>query len=95
MGVFARLFRRSKTKEETSTAEAQADQPSAVSEADGAAEAKASEEKGSGETDAGAGTEPAAAKEGDKGDAPEAVDIPQQQSPGKAADSEADENART
>ncbi|MBV7699492.1 hypothetical protein [Streptomyces sp. TRM70350] len=90
MGVFARLLRRSKTKEEASTAEAQADKPSAASEADGAAEAK-----GSGETDAGAGTEPAAVKEGEEGDAPEAVEIPQQQSPGKAADSEADESART
>ncbi|MBX9397684.1 hypothetical protein K4749_29870 [Streptomyces sp. TRM72054] len=90
MGVFARLLRRSKTKkEEASTAEAQADQPSAASEADGTAEAKES-----GETDAGAGTEPAAVKEGDDG-APEAVEIPQQQSPGKAADSEADESART
>lgn len=90
MGVFARLLRRSRTKEEASTAEVQADQPSAASEGDGTAEAKES-----GETDAGAGTEPAAAKEGDDDGAPEAVEIPQQQSPGKAADSEADESART
>ncbi|MFG3660368.1 hypothetical protein [Streptomyces sp. NPDC047706] len=90
MGVFARLFRRSKTTEETSTAEARADQPSAGSAAEGAAEAK-----GSGETGAVAATEPAAATKGDKGEASEAVEIPQQQSPDKAADSEADESART
>ncbi|MFB9462492.1 hypothetical protein [Streptomyces cinereospinus] len=91
MGVFARLFRRSKTREEASTAEARADRPPAGPEADGAAGAK-----GSDEADAGAGREPAAAvKEGAGGDAPEVVEIPQQQSPGKAADSETDEGART
>lgn len=100
MGVFARLFRRSKTTEETSTAEALTDRPAAGSEAGEVPEAKAS-----GESEAGAGTEPTSvpapvsasgsAKKGDEGDASEAVEIPQQQSPGKAADSEADEGART
>ncbi|GGT09508.1 hypothetical protein [Streptomyces chromofuscus] len=90
MGVFARLFRRSKTTEEASTTEARAGRPPAGSEADGTAEAKES-----GETSAGAGTEPAPAKESERGDASEAVEIPQQQSPGTAADSEADESART
>ncbi|MFJ4471574.1 hypothetical protein ACIP2X_29410 [Streptomyces sp. NPDC089424] len=99
MGVFARLFRKSKTTEEktteetstaeTSPAEAGTDQPSARPATDEVTEAKAS-----GGTEAGAGTD-AAAKTGGEGDAPESVEIPQQQSPGQAADSEADEGART
>ncbi|WP_409469270.1 hypothetical protein [Streptomyces sp. HC307] len=90
MGVFARLLRRSKTKEEAATAETQADTPSAGSEADEAGEAKETTE-----AEAGAGTETATATDEGDGTGPEAVGIPQQQSAGKAADSEADEGAHT
>ncbi|MBZ9639518.1 hypothetical protein [Streptomyces sp. PSKA30] len=92
MGVFARLLRRSKAKEEAATAETQADTPSAGSEADEAGEAKGTTEA---EAEAGAGTETTTATDEGDGTGPEAVGIPQQQSAGKAADSEADEGAHT
>ncbi|WP_329268123.1 hypothetical protein [Streptomyces pseudovenezuelae] len=52
MGVFARLLRRSKATEEASTAETQADIPTAESAAEEAAQAK-----GSTDVEGGAGTE--------------------------------------
>lgn len=56
MGVFARLLRRSKATEEASTAETQADIPTAEPAAEEAAEARGSTEaKAGAETGAGAG----------------------------------------
>ncbi|MFI8201197.1 hypothetical protein [Streptomyces sp. NPDC085937] len=89
MGVFARLFRRSKTTEETASAEARTDGATAGT--------------GTDDTDATAQPEAAAdapetpgstAKESDEVTVTESVDIPKQQS-GKAADSEAGDGART
>ncbi|MCL8012962.1 hypothetical protein [Streptomyces sp. AS02] len=92
MGVFARLLRRSKATEEASTAEVQADTPTAESAAEEAAEAK-----GSTETKAEDAAQPAAADstEADGGDGDDGVEIPKQQSSDEAADSEAGEGART
>ncbi|CAL9549675.1 hypothetical protein SUDANB58_04419 [Streptomyces sp. enrichment culture] len=87
MGVFARLLRRSKATEEAPAAEAQADAP---------APAQTEEAAGKGADGAGAGpaAQPAVTEAaGDAGS--ESVDIPQQQSAGKAADNEAGEGART
>ncbi|MFJ9859211.1 hypothetical protein ACIRVN_17205 [Streptomyces albogriseolus] len=89
MGVFARLFRRSKTTGETAAAEARTD----------------GEKTGTGTDDTttpepeAAADEPTAAseapvKESDEATVTESVDIPKQQS-GKAADTEAGEGART
>ncbi|AWW37200.1 hypothetical protein ADL00_30320 [Streptomyces sp. AS58] len=96
MGVFARLLRRSKTKEEAATAEVQADTESVRSEVDEAGEAKGA--TGTGGTDAvtaqDTGAERAAAADNARSTTPETVEIPQQQSAAKTADSEADEGAR-
>jgi len=89
MGVFARLLRRSKAAEETSTAEAQADTLSAEPAADEAAEVTEPAEAGTEETAGSTVTEAVEAV------AAESVEIPQQQSADKAADSEAGEGART
>ncbi|MFH9177641.1 hypothetical protein [Streptomyces albogriseolus] len=90
MGVFARLFRRSKTTGETAAAEARTD----------------GEKTGTGTDDTTTTPEPEAAadepkaapeapvKESDEATVTESVDIPKQQS-GKAADTEAGEGART
>ncbi|WP_432196883.1 hypothetical protein [Streptomyces sp. bgisy027] len=89
MGVFARLFRRSKSTEEASTVEVQADTPTAEQAAEETAEAKGS---------AGAEVEKAAqptASESVEADGDDGVEIPKQQSADEAADSEAGEGART
>ncbi|MEY9994812.1 hypothetical protein ABIE67_006844 [Streptomyces sp. V4I8] len=86
MGVFARIFRRSKATEEASTVEAQADTPTAEPATEEAAEAK-----GSAETKTEDAAEPSAAEP----DADDGVEIPKQQSADEAADSEAGEGART
>ncbi|MDT9694772.1 hypothetical protein [Streptomyces sp. P17] len=80
MGVLARLLRRSKTAEETSTAEASADSPTAEPEAEETAEANEPAE--------GSGRVPEAIDG-------ESVEIPKQQSTDEAADREAGEGART
>ncbi|WP_405868798.1 MULTISPECIES: hypothetical protein [unclassified Streptomyces] len=90
MGVFARLLRRSKPTEEASTAEAQADTPTA----EPAVEEAAAEAKGSAEAEERTEVEPVEpeAVEAASGDG---VEIPKQQSAEEAADSEAGEDART
>ncbi|GHE64896.1 hypothetical protein QWL27_01525 [Streptomyces thermocarboxydus] len=90
MGVFARLFRRSKTTGETAAAEARTDGETTGSGTDDMAatpesEAAADEAKAPSE---------APVKEAGEAGATESVDIPKQQS-GKAADTEAGEGART
>ncbi|MFF4474343.1 hypothetical protein ACFYZ3_32905 [Streptomyces sp. NPDC001599] len=88
MGVFARLFRRSKNTEEASGAETRTDIPDTGSAAEAkAADAGPRNTAGAGETD---GT---AAEAGDS----ESVGIPKQQSAGEAVDNEAeaDKGART
>ncbi|MFD5968113.1 hypothetical protein ACFWGR_18125 [Streptomyces sp. NPDC060311] len=92
MGVFARLFRRSKNTEETSVAETRTDTP----DTEGVAEASAAE---AAETaDAGprntAEADEAAGATAEGGDS-ESVGIPKQQSAGEAVDNEADKGART
>ncbi|MFE6178511.1 hypothetical protein [Streptomyces sp. NPDC056464] len=89
MGVFARIFRRSKTTEAASTAEVQADTPTAEPAAEESAEAK-----GAAETKAEDAAQPAAA-ESVEADGDDGVEIPKQQSADEAADSEAGEGART
>ncbi|MFJ4334490.1 hypothetical protein [Streptomyces sp. NPDC088935] len=92
MGVFARLFRRSKSTEEVSGAETRTGTP----DTEGAAEAKAAEAaetvdsgpRNTAEADEAGG---AAAEAGDS----ESVGIPKQQSAGEAVDNEADKGART
>jgi hypothetical protein len=93
MGVFARLFRRSKATEETPAAEARADAPQAGTDAAGKADAAARAGAAQAERPAGApdAAQPAAAQ----ATGTEGVDIPKQQSTGKAADNEAGEGART
>ncbi|MFH8700834.1 hypothetical protein [Streptomyces chartreusis] len=85
MGVFARLFRRSKATEEASTVEVQADTPTAEQAAEETAEVK-----GSAEEAAQPSASESAPADGDDG-----VEIPKQQSADEAADSEAGEGART
>ncbi|MEU1481178.1 hypothetical protein [Streptomyces sp. NPDC005760] len=87
MGVFARLLRRSKATEEASTAETQADVPTAESAAEEAAEAKEP-------TDA-EGADGSTATEAVEDAAAEGVEIPKQQSAEAAADHEAGDGART
>lgn len=90
MGVFARLLGRSKTTEETSTAEEQA-----VAVTDGSEAQETEAAKGSPEADSGAGTESTAEEtEAMAVPAAEGVEIPKQQSADEAADSEAGEGAR-
>ncbi|MEU1869076.1 hypothetical protein AB0D47_07095 [Streptomyces sp. NPDC048376] len=92
MGVFARLFRRSKNTEEASAAETRTDTPDTEVAAEvKAAEAEETVEAGprnTAETDEPGG---AAAESGDS----ESVGIPKQQSAGEAVDNEADKGART
>ncbi|OWA18178.1 hypothetical protein B9W64_09195 [Streptomyces sp. CS159] len=92
MGVFARLFRRSKGTEETSVAETRTDTPDAGSTADvttaEAAETADAGPRNTAEADEAAG---ATAEGGDS----ESVGIPKQQSAGEAVDNEADKGART
>ncbi|WP_431992610.1 hypothetical protein [Streptomyces albogriseolus] len=88
MGVFARLFRRSKTTGETAAAEARTDGEKTGTGTDDTTtppEAAADEPKAASE---------APVKESDEATGTESVDIPKQQS-GKAADTEAGEGART
>ena len=91
MGVFARLLRRSRTTEENRSAAAEAAQAEEAAGVGAADEVK--------EADAGA-AEPDGNPEGAPHKSAEAaaddgVGIPKQQSAEKAADSEADEGART
>ncbi|MEV5331422.1 hypothetical protein [Streptomyces werraensis] len=90
MGVFARLFRRSKTTGETAAAETRTDGEKTGGGTDDTAatpgsEAVADEAKEASEVPV---------KESDEAGVTESVDIPKQQS-GKAADTEAGEGART
>ncbi|GHH26899.1 hypothetical protein [Streptomyces lanatus] len=89
MGVFARIFRRSKASEEASTAEVQADTPTAEAAAEQTAEAEGSVEAQAEDT-----AQPVSA-ESVEGDGDDGVEIPKQQSADEAADSEAGEGART
>ncbi|MGA5412153.1 hypothetical protein [Streptomyces pseudogriseolus] len=102
MGVFARLFRRSKTTGETAAAEARTDGQKTDGQKTGAgtegpdgtaatAESEAESAAAADEATAGSGT---AVKESEEATVTEGVDIPKQQS-GKAADTEAGEGART
>jgi hypothetical protein len=89
MGVFARLFRKSRTTEEAPSTEAEAAQEAAGAEA-GATE----EARDPATTEAEAKPE-GATEEDARATADEGVLIPKQQSAGKTTDSEADEGART
>ena len=90
MGVFARLFRRSKTTGETAAAEARSDGEKTGTGTDDTAATPESEAVAD-EAKAASGTP---VKESDEAGVTESVDIPKQQS-GKAADTEAGEGART
>ncbi|MFC8844510.1 hypothetical protein ACPC37_06515 [Streptomyces griseoincarnatus] len=90
MGVFARLFRRSKTTGETAAAETRTDGEKTGTGTDDTAatpgaEASADEAEAASEVPV---------KGSDEAGVTESVDIPKQQS-GKAADTEAGEGART
>ncbi|WPW21766.1 hypothetical protein [Streptomyces sp. HNS054] len=90
MGVFARLFRRSKTTGETAAAETRTDGEKTGTGTDDTAATPGAEASAD---------EAEAASEGpvkgsDEAGVTESVDIPKQQS-GKAADTEAGEGART
>ncbi|GGQ76354.1 hypothetical protein [Streptomyces flaveolus] len=89
MGVFARLFRRSKTTEEASAAETRAETPAPGSTAD----EKVAEANGPADTGVGE-TAPAVTDTAEDADS-ESVGIPKQQSAGEAVDNEADKGART
>ncbi|MFE1027832.1 hypothetical protein ACFW5I_25230 [Streptomyces sp. NPDC058818] len=94
MGVFARLFRRSKTTEEAPAAATSADTP----EPEHAAEANAAETAESTEAGPRNTAQPAEADESagaDESADSESVGIPKQQSAGEAVDNEADKGART
>ncbi|NEV91778.1 hypothetical protein GUR47_34660 [Streptomyces tendae] len=92
MGVFARLFRRSKNTEEASGAETRTEAPdtgrAAEAEATEAVETADAGPRNTAQTDEAGG---AAAEAGDS----EGVGIPKQQSAGEAVDNEADKGART
>ncbi|MEU9582606.1 hypothetical protein [Streptomyces werraensis] len=90
MGVFARLFRRSKTTGETAAAETRTDGEKTGAGTDDTAATPGAEAVADG---AKAASE-APVKESDEVGVTESVDIPKQQS-GKAADTEAGEGART
>ncbi|MFJ8192969.1 hypothetical protein ACIQ8D_24880 [Streptomyces sp. NPDC096094] len=94
MGVFARLFRRSKTTEEAPATATSADTP----EPERAAEASAAETVESTEAGPRNTAQPAeadeAAEANESADS-EGVGIPKQQSAGEAVDNEADKGART
>lgn len=87
MGVFARLFRKSKATEETRASEVRADEAGAGAES----AAGAAEPKGSAEAP---GTTGPAEKEAGEVTGTDTVEIPKQQS-AEAADSETGEGART
>jgi hypothetical protein len=89
MGVFARLFRRSRVTEETLTAKARAGE--AAAGADTESTAGAAEPKGSAEAPEITGP---AEKEADEVTGTDTVEIPKQQS-AEAAGSETGEGART
>ncbi|MFG2320392.1 MULTISPECIES: hypothetical protein [Streptomyces] len=97
MGVFARLFRRSKNTEEASGAETRTETP----DTGRAAEAEAAESADAGPRNtADAGSRNTAEADEAGGAATEAGDsdgvgIPKQQSAGEAVDNEADKGART
>ncbi|MER6124336.1 hypothetical protein ABT173_17095 [Streptomyces sp. NPDC001795] len=91
MGVFARLFQRSRTTEEAQSAEAEATQVTA--EAEATDEAKSTAEARDA-VEAGAGSEATAGEAGQTA-AEDGVGIPKQQSAEEVADSEAEEGART
>ncbi|MEU6545063.1 hypothetical protein [Streptomyces sp. NPDC046859] len=78
MGVFARIFGRSKVSEEASSSEPEAG--SGTAESSGRAEAEAAA--------------PAAAADSDGTGTDDGVEIPKQQSADEAADSDAGEGAR-
>ncbi|MFD8523696.1 hypothetical protein ACFV2D_27265 [Streptomyces capillispiralis] len=88
MGVFARIFRRSKAAEETGTVEA----GGATADSGTEDAADAAEPKGSAEAPEDAGT--AVREAGDKVTGAGSVEIPKQQS-SEAAGNEAGEGART
>ncbi|MGW7663560.1 hypothetical protein [Streptomyces sp. NPDC054756] len=93
MGVFARIFGRSKVSEEASSAEVGAD--AGTETAEPAAEAAAETAEPSGPSGAEAEeTAPAAAAGTDGTGTDDGVEIPKQQSADEAADSEAGEGAR-
>lgn len=94
MGVFARLFRRSRTTEVAPSTEADAAQEAVGAEAEATEEAKDAAAAGAEAKPEGA-TEGASEEESARPAADEGVAIPKQQSAGKSADSEADEGART
>ncbi|KOX46832.1 hypothetical protein ACUJ8N_27835 [Streptomyces sp. ESR1.13] len=95
MGVFARLFRRSKSTEEASAGETRTGTPDTGGAAEaGTAEAPEPGDAGPRDTaEAGeaTGTTGTVAEGGDS----ESVGIPKQQSAGEAVDNEADKGART
>ncbi|MGW5243260.1 hypothetical protein ACWEQN_05195 [Streptomyces sp. NPDC004129] len=86
MGVFARLFRRSRTTEEAQSVAAEAARATAGTEA---------EATDSGKGTAGTETGPEAATEETAPTAEDGVGIPRQQSAAEAAENEAEEGART
>ncbi|MGY1522183.1 hypothetical protein ACW69C_00200 [Streptomyces sp. MN3] len=88
MGVFARLFRRSKTTGETAAAETRTDGEKTGTGTDDTAATSGAE------ADEAETASEAPVKESDEAGVTESVDIPKQQS-GKAADTEAGEGART
>ncbi|MEU3729429.1 hypothetical protein AB0E81_08465 [Streptomyces sp. NPDC033538] len=91
MGVFARLFRKSKSTQEAPAAETPADTPEperAVEES--TAEAAETADAGPRNT-----VQPAEATEATDAADSESVGIPKQQSAGEAVDNEADKGART
>ncbi|GJF26776.1 MULTISPECIES: hypothetical protein [Streptomyces] len=92
MGVFARIFRRSKTTEEASAAETRAETPAPGS----AADEKPAEANGPADADVGetAETAPAVTEPAEDADS-DSVGIPKQQSAEEAVDNEADKGART
>ncbi|KOU11432.1 MULTISPECIES: hypothetical protein [Streptomyces] len=92
MGVFARLFRRSKSTEEASAGETRTGTPDTGGAAEaGTAEAPEPGDAGPRDTaEAGEATGPVA-----EGGDSESVGIPKQQSAGEAVDNEADKGART
>ncbi|MBT2414943.1 hypothetical protein J7I94_31140 [Streptomyces sp. ISL-12] len=89
MGVFARLLRKSKATEEAPAAETPAGTPDTGTEAEKAATAV--EPAGAGAD----GTPEPAAQVAVGAAGSDGVEIPKQQSAGKAVDNEADEGART
>ncbi|AQS67182.1 hypothetical protein [Streptomyces pactum] len=94
MGVFARLFRRSKTTEEAPTAEVSADTPEPERAVEKSA-AETAEPAEAGPRNTAQGAEADDTAEADGSADSENVGIPKQQSAGEAVDNEADKGART